>query len=183
MWYRYAAITVNGKEIPEEDFYNAFSGISSDKNNQHFWIVNGQKYGPPELYNHTYTSMRLKLQHGIMPDNPDFEMTPIEFIGKGLGDFAKGGTIRVSKMQDIATLTIYGPTNNNTLTNITKYVSPDEIGKWEIINVPNTPSGTGYQSLQNALANPDYISKDDIDATEVKRIDNAPSFYKGRSGD
>lgn len=183
MWYRYAAIIVNGKEIPEEDFYNAFSNISSNKNDQHFWIVNGQKYSPPELYNHTYTSMRLKLQHGIMPDHPDFEMTPVEFIGKGLGDFAKGGTIRVSKMIDTAAITIYGPTDNNTLDNITRYVSTDEIGKWEIINVPKPSSGTGYKSLQSALANPDYISKDEINTTEVKRIDNSPSFYKGRSGD
>lgn len=187
MWYRYAAITINNKEVPEEDFFRSFSNVASNENEQHFWIVNGQKYAPPKNYGHQHTSMMLKLKHGIMPGDVDFEEHPIEFVGRGLGEFAQGGTIRVTKMLDMAKITIYGPVDNSTVDNIIKFVSPDSIDRWEIINVPNNPRGIGFDSLKQTINNLSLQNasnvKEDIDTAPIQRIDNAPSFYKGRSGD
>ena len=187
MWYRYAAVTINNKEIPEEDFFNSFSNVASNDNEQHFWIVNGEKYAPPKNYGHQHTSMMLKLKHGMMPGDADFEEHPIEFVGRGLGQFAQGGTVRVTKMIDMADITIYGPTNDLTLNNIIKFVTPDSINKWQILNVPNNPHGSGFDSLKQSINNLSLQNttnvKEDIDIAPIQRVDNTPSFYKGRSGD
>jgi hypothetical protein len=44
--------------------FNSFSNVASNENEQHFWIVNGEKYAPPKNYGHQHTSMMLKLKHG-----------------------------------------------------------------------------------------------------------------------
>jgi hypothetical protein len=187
MWYKFAAIKVNDKEIPEEDFFNKFVNVATNDNKQHYWIVNGEKYAPPENYGHNYTSMMLKLQHGIYPNDPSYNETPIEFVGRGLGSFAKGGTIRVSQMIDTANLSIYGPVEENTIGDILKFLPAESIGTWEILNVPNNPSGNGFNSLKQTIDNLnlglEQKSKEEVDIKPIQRVDNTPSFYKGRSGD
>ena len=122
-----------------------------------------------------------------MPGDEDFEEHPIEFVGRGLGQFAQGGTVRVTKMIDTADITIYGPTNDLTLNNIIKFVTPDSINKWQILNVPNNPHGRGFDSLKQSINNLSLQNttnvKEDIDIAPIQRVDNTPSFYKGRSGD
>ena len=60
-------------------FFNKFVNVATNDNKQHYWIVNGEKYAPPENYGHNYTSMMLKLQHGVYPNDPNYNETPIEF--------------------------------------------------------------------------------------------------------
>ena len=187
MWYKFAAIRVNDQEVPEEDFLKKFINVATNDNKQHYWIVNGEKYAPPENYGHNYTSMMLKLQHGVYPNDPDYDETPIEFVGRGIGSLASGGTIRVSQMLDDAELSIYGPVSNNTLDNILKFIFPDTINKWEILNVAGNPNGRGFDSLKQTIQNLtlglEQNTKEEIDTAPIKRVDNTPSFYKGKSGD
>jgi hypothetical protein len=90
-------------------------------------------------------------------------------------------------MIDMADITIYGPTNDLILNNIIKFVTPDSINKWQILNVPNNPHGRGFDSLKQSINNLSLQNttnvKEDIDIAPIQRIDNTPSFYKGRSGD
>jgi hypothetical protein len=73
------------------------------------------------------------------------------------------------------------------LNNIIKFVTPDSINKWQILNVPNNPHGRGFDSLKQSINNLSLQNttnvKEDIDITPIQRIDNTPAFYKGRSGD
>jgi hypothetical protein len=104
-----------------------------------------------------------------------------------LGSFAKGGTVRVSQMLDIANLSIYGPVEENTIGDILTFLPAESIGTWEILNVPNNPSGNGFNSLKQTIDNLnlglDQKSKEEVDIKPIQRVDNTPSFYKGRSGD
>jgi hypothetical protein len=183
MWYKFAAL--KGSDVSEQRFFEQFINVSSGNNTEQFWIVNGQKFSPPEKYGHNYTATQLKLQNSIFPDTDLWDDTPIKFVGEGIGSLAKNGVIRVSFLGTKANISIYGNANPESLKEITLFINPDKIDKWEIVN--KGLSGTGYDSLDKTLNNlslgVNSAPKEQINESPIKRVDNSPSFYGGREGD
>lgn len=183
MWYRFAAL--KGSDVSEQRFFEQFINLSGGNNSNQFWIVNGQKFSPPENYGHNYTATQLKLQNSIYPETELWDDTPISFVGAGIGSLAKNGVIRVSFLNKKANISIYGNANPESLKEIELFISPEKINEWEIINTGL--SGNGYDSLSKTLNNLSLginsTPKQEIDESPIKRVDYSPSFYGGREGD